>query len=349
MSKKALIAMSGGVDSGVAAYLIKQQGYDCLGCTMLLHQNRDAACSTTDDVADAKAVADHLQIPHHTYDFSADFRDKVIDNFVCCYENGMTPNPCIECNRHLKFARLFAQGQALGCDYIVTGHYARIIRHAERFVLQKAVDESKDQTYVLYSLTQEQLAHTLLPLGALSKAEVRNLAAQQGFSNAHKAESQDICFVPDGKYAEFIERHTGKTYPTGDFIDTQGHKLGRHRGIIRYTVGQRRGLGLAMGQPVYVVAINPADNTVIVGPDEELYCSRLTAHHINLMAVEKIERPMRLQAKIRYNQRVQWATVQQTAEDELLVEFDQPQRAIARGQAVVLYDGDIVVGGGRID
>ena len=211
------------------------------------------------------------------------------------------------------------------------------------------MDESKDQTYVLYSLTQEQLAHTLLPLGALSKAEVRDLAARQGFINAHKAESQDICFVPDGKYAEFIEHYTGKTYPTGDFVDSQGRKLGQHQGIIRYTVGQRRGLGLAMGQPVYVAAINPADNTVTVGPDEELYCSHLTAHCINLMAVEKISRPLRLQAKIRYNQKAQWATVQQTADDELLVEFDQPQRAIARGQAVVLYDGDIVVGGGRID
>lgn len=356
MNQKALIAMSGGVDSSVAAYFMKEQGYDCMGVTMKLFRGEDAgvprerSCCSLDDVEDARNVAHSLGIPYYVFNFTDRFQEDVIDRFVAAYETGSTPNPCIDCNRYLKFEKLFLRAQELGYDFVVTGHYARIVYDdtAGRYLLKKALDETKDQSYVLYSMTQEQLAHTRFPLGELHKTEVRGIAEKCGLVNAKKQDSQDICFVQDGSYADFIEQYTGKTYPPGDFIDRDGNVLGTHKGIIRYTVGQRRGLGISHEEPLYVMAVNPADNTVMLGTDDALYSKTLTANRLNLIAVDTIDKPMRVKAKVRYRQAEQPATVIQTGDDTLTVEFDEPQRAVTKGQAVVLYDGDTVVGGGTI-
>ena len=356
MSKKAIIAMSGGVDSSVAAYLIKEQGFECIGATMKLFQNEDVgvsrehSCCSLDDVEDARSVAYALQMPHYVFNFSDMFKEKVIDRFVASYENGATPNPCIDCNRYLKFDKLYRRVKEIDFDFVVTGHYARIEQDCEtgRYLLKKALDNGKDQSYVLYSLTQDQLAHTLFPLGEYQKSQIREIAEKQGFINAKKHDSQDICFVQNGRYSDFIEQYTGNSYPQGNFIDTQGNVLGRHNGIIRYTIGQRKGLGIASSAPLYVLGVNPAENTVVLGSDESLYSRSLKASDINLISVSSIEEPMRLKAKIRYRQPEQWATVTQTDDDTLEILFDEPQRAITKGQAVVLYDGDTVVGGGTI-
>ena len=356
MNHKAIIAMSGGVDSSVAAFLMKQQGFECIGVTMKLFQNEDIGlrqkhtCCSLEDVEDARSVADALDIPYYVFNFTANFKENVIDRFICAYENGMTPNPCIDCNRHLKFDKLYRRAKELQYDYVVTGHYARIERDARsgRYLLKKAADDSKDQSYVLYAMSQDQLAHTQFPLGNMIKTEIRSIAEAQGFVNARKHDSQDICFVQQESYADFIERQSGRTYPEGDFIDTAGHILGRHRGVIRYTVGQRKGLGVSSSEPLFVCEIHPEDNTVVLGKDEALYSRCLTASSINLISIPRIEKPMRLKAKIRYRQVEQWAAVTQTDEDTLKVEFDTPQRAITKGQAVVLYDDDTVVGGGTI-
>ncbi len=356
MNKKAIIAMSGGVDSGVAAYLTKKRGFECIGATMKLYHNediglsRERTCCSLEDVEDAKSVAYKIGIPHYVFNFSDLFREKVMDRFVAAYENGATPNPCIDCNRFLKFDKLYRRARELDCDYVVTGHYARIEKNGAsgRYLLKKAVDTAKDQSYVLYAMTQEQLSHTLFPLGEYRKAQVREIAAQQAFQNAKKHDSQDICFVPNGRYAEFIEGYTGKRYPPGDFVDEDGHVLGRHGGVIRYTVGQRRGLGVSAAAPLYVTKIDPAKNTVTLGGSDALYSRSLIAADLNLIAVEQIERPMRVKAKIRYRQSEQWATVTQIDTDTAGVLFDEPQRAITKGQAVVFYDGDVVVGGGTI-
>lgn len=356
MTRRAMIAMSGGVDSSVAAFLMKEQGYDCIGATMKLFHNEDVgvsrehSCCSLDDVEDARSVAQSLGMPYYVMNFSERFREDVIDRFVSAYENGMTPNPCIDCNRYLKFEKLFVRAKELGCDYVVTGHYARIVYDSAtgRYLLKKAADPAKDQSYVLYSMTQEQLAHTLFPLGEMEKSQVRRIAREHGFVNAKKHDSQDICFVQNGSYADFIEQYTGKTYPGGDFVDTQGNVLGQHRGVIRYTVGQRKGLGISFAQPMYVSRVNPEENTVVLGSNEDLFSRSFSANRINLIAMERIAVPIRLKAKVRYRQPEQWAVVTQTGEDTLHIEFDEPQRAITKGQAVVLYDGDTVVGGGTI-
>ena len=356
MGRKALIAMSGGVDSSVAAYLMKQQGFACIGVTMKLFANEDVgvsrehACCSLDDVEDARSVARSLGIPYYVFNFSERFREDVIDRFIAAYENGRTPNPCIDCNRYLKFDQLYHRARTLGCDHVVTGHYARIERDDQtgRYLLKKAADHEKDQSYVLYSLTQEQLAHTLFPLGGLTKPEVRAIAEAQGFINARKHDSQDICFVQSGSYADFIEGYTGRQYPEGNFVDQNGSILGRHRGIIRYTIGQRKGLGLALPEPMYVCAVHPAENTVVLGRESALYTRVLTAGEVNLISLPSIDAPMRVKAKVRYRQLETWATVTQTGADTIRVEFDCPQRAVTAGQAVVLYDGDTVIGGGTI-
>ncbi len=353
---KAIIAMSGGVDSSVAAYLTKEQGYKCIGVTMKLFANEDIglsrehSCCTLDDVEDARMVANSMGMNHYVFNFAEKFDEKVVKNFVYCYENGMTPNPCIECNRHLKFAKLHDRMRELEYDYVVTGHYARVEQDADtgRFLLKKAVDANKDQSYVLYSLTQEQLSHTLFPLGGLTKAEARAIAEEQGFVNARKSESQDICFVPDGDYASFICRYTGKEYEAGDFVDLEGKKLGIHKGIIHYTIGQRKGLGLAFDSPRYVCKIDVEQNQVVLSKEDALFTTTLRAKNINLISVDKIEAPMHIKAKVRYRHAEQPATVTQIDEDTLEVVFDEPQRAITKGQALVLYDGDVVVGGGTI-
>ena len=353
---KVTVAMSGGVDSSVAAFLLMRDGYDCIGATMKLFYNEDVGlsrehtCCSLDDVEDARTVCRGLGIPYFVYNFSDRFRHDVIDRFVAAYETGRTPNPCIDCNRYLKFDTLYRRSREMMCDYVATGHYARVgfDEKSGRWQLMRAVDRDKDQSYVLYSLTQDELAHTLFPLGELTKPEVRAIAEAEGFVNARKHDSQDICFVTDGKYGDFIEGYTGKTYPPGDFVDADGRVLGRHRGIIRYTVGQRKGLGLSFPQPMYVSAVDVKTNTVTLTPDEGLYKSSLTAHDINLISVPEIGEPMRVMAKIRYRQHERPATVTQTDEDTIEVVFDEPQRAVTGGQAVVLYDGDVVVGGGTI-
>ncbi len=357
MSAKAVIAMSGGVDSSVAALLMKMRGCTCMGATMKLFHNEDIGlcrehtCCSLEDVEDARSVAYALGMPYYVFNFSDRFRRDVIDRFVAAYEIGVTPNPCIDCNRYLKFDKLFQRMAELEYDWIVTGHYARTEYDAKsgRYLLKRAVDGNKDQSYVLWTITQEQLAHVRFPLGGMRKAEVRALAEAHGLINAGKHDSQDICFVQNGSYADFIEQYTGKTYPPGDFVDMAGRVLGRHRGVIHYTVGQRRGLGLALEEPMYVQSIDPAANTVTLCAERELYTRRLTAGDINLIAVPELCGAMRVQAKVRYRQPAQWATATQTAPGRFMLEFDEPQRAVTRGQSAVLYDGDLVIGGGIIE
>ncbi len=357
MNKKAVIAMSGGVDSSVAAYLMGKKGYECIGATMKLYSNEDIGisnkhtCCSAEDVEDARSVAYSLDIPYYVFNFSDNFKENVIERFVSAYENGITPNPCIDCNRYLKFEKLFLRAKELNFDYVVTGHYAQIEFNKEknRYLLKKAVDKTKDQSYVLYCMTQEQLKHTLFPLGGMEKSEVRKIAEEKGFVNADKHDSQDICFVQDKKYYDFIEQYTGKSYPEGDFVDINGNILGTHKGIIRYTIGQRRGLGVSISNiPTFVISVDPKQNTVTLGREQDLYTKTLTAKNINLISVERINEPMRVKAKVRYRQTEQWAVVTQSDDDTLNIEFDEPQRAVTKGQAVVLYDGDIVVGGGII-
>lgn len=354
MNKKAIIAMSGGVDSSVAAHLMREKNYDIIGVTLHLFDNEDAGirektCCSLADVEDARSVALKLGMEHYTFNFKEDFKEQVIARFIDAYENGRTPNPCIDCNKYIKFKRLLERAKQLDYDYVVTGHYARIEQNNGRFLLKKGLDRTKDQSYVLYSLTQEQLRHIQFPLGAMTKAQVREIAEQQGFINAKKRDSQDICFVPDGKYAEFIERYSSKTYPNGNFIDMEGNVLGEHKGIIRYTIGQRKGLNLALPKPMYVCSTSLKDNTVILGDNADLFSKTLDADNVNLIACDKIDGSIKVNAKIRYSQSEQSATVWQTSQDTIHLEFDEPQRAITKGQAVVLYDGDTVVGGGVIN
>lgn len=354
--KHVLIGMSGGVDSSVAAYILQQEGFACMGATMRLFSNsvlppeEESSCCSLDDVEDARSVAFRLGIPFYVFNFQDDFRCQVMDKFVRCYEQGGTPNPCIDCNRHLKFDRFLRRAKELGCDYIATGHYAQI-QYDEgtgRYLLCKAIDVIKDQSYFLYALTQEQLSHIRFPLGALSKAQVREIAAQQGFVNAKKHDSQDICFVPDGDYLAFLQRYTGIDYPAGDFLDQHGNVVGRHRGAVGYTLGQRKGLGLAMGAPVYVCGKDMSQNTVTVGPNEALFTRNLRANDWFWFPFPALTGPMRVKAKARSRMIEQPATVYPEENGFVRVEFDDPQRAITPGQAVVLYDGNIVVGGGTI-
>ncbi|MBR3631135.1 MAG: tRNA 2-thiouridine(34) synthase MnmA [Oscillospiraceae bacterium] len=353
--ERALIAMSGGVDSSAAAVLMQEAGYDCAGATMQLFRNTDlgicgeSTCCSLSDVQDAKLVCAKLGMLHYVFNFTDSFRREVMQRFADCYEHGATPNPCIDCNRFLKFGTMLQRMQEMEFDYVVTGHYARVEHDpaSGRYLLKKGMDETKDQSYVLYSLTQEQLMHVRFPLGGFRKTEIREIAASHGLLTARKKESQDICFVPDGDYAGFLERFTGHSYAPGDFVDTKGNVLGQHRGIIHYTIGQRRGLGVAAGHPLYVCGIEPAENRVVLGEQADLLSDSLTAEDVNLIAVERMDEPMRVLAKIRYRHREQPALAWMT-DGILHVQFDEPQRAVTRGQAVVLYDGDTVIGGGTI-
>lgn len=346
--------MSGGVDSSVAAFLVKAQGYDSIGCTMKLYDNalagvsRSHTCCSLDDVEDARSVAYRLGIPYYVFNFKDDFEEKVIRKFIRSYEAGITPNPCIDCNRYLKFDRLYERARVLGCDCIVTGHYARIERDGERYLLKKALNNSKDQSYVLYSLTQAQLAHTLFPLGTLKKTDVRRMAEEQGLVNADKPDSQDICFVPDGDYASVIRRYTGKDAEAGDFVSADGTVLGRHKGIIHYTVGQRRGLGICAPEPLYVCGIFPGSNTVLLGRNADLYRKDVDVANVHWISGTAPQADFRCAAKLRYRQSEQPAAVIPTGADTVHIVFDEPQRAVTPGQAAVFYDGDTVLGGGVI-
>ncbi len=346
--------MSGGVDSSVAAYLTVQAGYSCIGCTMKLYENEDAGiersrtCCSLDDVEDARSVAFRLGMPYYVFNFTEQFREQVIGKFTACYLRGETPNPCIDCNRFMKFEQLLARAQQLGCDKIVTGHYARIEQTETGYLLKKAADASKDQSYVLYMLTQAQLSHILFPLGELQKSQTREIAAAQGFVNAQKRDSQDICFVPDGDYARVIEMQTGTHAEPGDFVDTAGNVLGRHQGIIHYTVGQRRGLGLELGKVAYVCGIDAAKNRVIIGDHADLFSDTVTVRDVNWISGAPPAGEIRCSAKIRYRHPEQPAVLRFLDADTVMLKFDAPQRAVTAGQAAVFYDGEIVLGGGTI-
>ena len=353
---QAMIAMSGGVDSSVAAYLMQQAGYACMGATMRLYENKDAGlaqgstCCALDDVEDARRVAYTLGMPHYVFNYKDAFREQVMARVAAANQRGATPNPCLDCNRYLKFGLLESRARALGCDVLATGHYARIEQLSDgRWTLKKASDPEKDQSYVLAWLTQEQLAHTRFPLGGLRKSEARAIAEAHGFCNAHKHDSQDICFVPDGDYAAAVERLTGARSVPGRFVDAHGNVLGTHRGIIHYTIGQRKGLGLGIEHPYYVCEKRPEDNTVVLGPNEALFTTELDAGDFNWIAYDTPPAELHVKAKIRYRQQEQPCTIEQTGPDTVRVEFDQPQRAITAGQAVVLYGGDEVLGGGTIE
>ena len=350
---KALIAMSGGVDSSVAAKLMIDAGYECVGCTMKLWEADDGesserSCCTLDDTLDARSVAAKLGMPFYAFNFKSDFEREVICPFVESYERGETPNPCIECNRKMKFGKLFERADILGCDVIATGHYARIGRGGDgRFVLKKALDPSKDQSYVLYMLGQRELSRLAFPLGELTKENARKIAAASGFVNAAKPDSQDICFVPDGDYASVIERRGAKSEP-GEFVTTDGTVVGEHRGIIHYTVGQRKHLGVALGRPAFVVAIDVENNRVVLGDESELFSREARVEDFSWVCGEAPREPIRCAAKIRYRKPEQAATATVEPDGSVRLVFDEGQRAICPGQAAVLYDGDTVLGGGRI-
>ena len=353
---KVVVGMSGGVDSSVAAYLLKEQGYDVIGVTMQIWQDEEQAvqeenggCCGLSAVDDARRVAAALEIPYYVMNFKKEFKEHVIDYFVEEYQNGRTPNPCIACNRYVKWESLLQRSLSIGADYIATGHYARVVQLENgRYTLRRSATLAKDQTYALYNLTQEQLKRTLMPVGKYTKDEVRAIAEKINLRIANKPDSQDICFVPDGDYAAYIEEEAGVKVPEGNFVLTDGTVLGRHKGITHYTVGQRKGLGLALGYPAFVLEIRPETNEVVIGTKEESMTTQLRARNLNFMAVEDLTEPLHVFTKIRYNHKGAWCTIEKTGEDEVLCTFDEPQRAVTPGQAVVFYDGEYVLGGGTI-
>lgn len=350
-----MVAMSGGVDSSVAAYLLKQQGYECIGCTMKLYDNEDIGvkkghtCCSLSDVEDARSVAYRLGMPYYVFNYMDSFRKNVVDKFVSEYMHGRTPNPCIDCNRYMKFDLLYQKAKILGCDYIATGHYATVKSNGETYSLYKGADRSKDQSYVLYQLTQDQLAHTLFPLGEYNKTEVRKIAEENGFLNAEKPDSQDICFVPDGDYAKVIERFSEKYIEPGNFVDNKGTVLGRHKGIIHYTVGQRKGLGISFGAPLYVCKIRPESNEVVLGEKSELTKNIMFIKDVNWIFTSLPEDSFRCRVKIRYRSSEFACIVYPLNELRAKICFEEPAIAITPGQSAVLYKENSVLGGGIIE
>lgn len=354
--KKVVVGMSGGVDSSVAAWLLKEQGYDVIGVTMQIWQEEDrelqeenGGCCGLSAVEDARRVADELGIPYYVMNFRGEFKKHVIDYFISEYLHGRTPNPCIACNRYVKWEALLTRSLSIGADYIATGHYAQVVcLENGRYTLKRSVTDAKDQTYALYNLTQHQLSHTLMPVGAYTKEEIRQMAMGLSLRVANKPDSQEICFVPDNDYAGFIEQNTSEIIRPGNFVTADGRVVGQHKGISHYTVGQRKGLGLSMGQPVFVLEIRPETNEVVVGSNEDTFACELKADRLNFMSIPDLQGEMEVMAKIRYNHKGAPCTVKRTGPDEVTCTFPEPVRAVTPGQAVVFYDGDYVVGGGTI-
>ena len=354
--ERVVVGMSGGVDSSVAAYLLKEAGYDVVGVTMQIWQKEDddtvsanGGCCGQSAVEDAARVASRIGIPHYVMNFRDEFQEKVIQYFMDEYLAGRTPNPCIACNRYVKWESLLQRSLQIGADYIATGHYARIAKLPNgRFAIQRSATAAKDQTYALYNLTQDQLSHTLMPVGDYEKGRIRQIAEEIGLPVAHKPDSMEICFVPDQDYARFISENSGHVVPEGNFVTTDGKVIGRHKGITHYTVGQRKGLNLSMGKPVFVVEIRPETNEVVIGDNQDVFTDRLRCSNLNFMSVEDIHEDTPVVAKIRYNHHGAKAVVRKTGADEAEVVFEEPVRAVTPGQAVVFYDGDYVLGGGTI-
>lgn len=357
-NKKVMLGMSGGVDSSVAAAVLLQQGFEVIGVTMQIwpdmeeeRRKTEGGCCSLSAVDDARRVANKLGIPYYVLNFKDIFQEKVIDYFTDEYMQGRTPNPCIACNRYVKFDAMLKKAVSMGIDYIATGHYAKVEYDEKtgRYLLKKSVTEKKDQTYALYNLTQEQLSHTLMPIGSYTKDRVREIAREIGLTVASKPDSQEICFVEDNDYGRYISENTDYNIVPGDFVDTKGNVLGKHKGIVHYTVGQRKGLGIALGKPVFVVEINVQRNRVVLGDESEAFSNALISDDLNFISIEKLSEPLKVKAKIRYSAKEADAVVYPIENGKARVVFDSPQRAITPGQSVVFYDGDIVVGGGTIE
>lgn len=347
--------MSGGVDSSVAAYLLKEQGYDVIGVTMQIwqedkeYEEREGGCCSLSAVDDARRVADKIGIPFYVLNFRDSFKRNVIDYFIDEYMEGKTPNPCIACNKYLKFNELLKKAQGIGADYIATGHYAKIEEHNGRYILVKSDDDKKDQTYALYNMTQDQLAHTLMPCGEYTKDRIREIAKEIGLDVHNKKDSEEICFIPDNNHGGYISEAMPGKVKEGNFVDKEGNILGKHKGIVYYTIGQRKGLGLAMGRPVFVTDINPLTNEVVVGSEEDIFKTDLVCKDVNFIAFDNLDKPLELKAKIRYSARPAEATISPLENGKVKVSFKEKQRAITKGQSVVFYLDDLVVGGGVIE